>query len=37
VGPQWVELAERLKFLEEGRIKIAVLERDIETLLKEKD
>ena len=37
INPTWIELAEQLKFLEESRIKIALLEREIETLLKERD
>ena len=37
INPEWIELAEQLKFLDESRFKIAVLEREIETLLSEKD
>ena len=37
ISPTWIELAEQLKFLEESRVKIAILERDIESLIREKD
>jgi hypothetical protein len=37
ISPTWIELAEQLKFLEESRVKIALLERDIESLIREKD
>jgi len=37
ISPTWIELAEQLKFLEESRVKIAILERDIENLIREKE
>lgn len=37
ISPTWIELAEQLKFLEESRIKIGILERDIENLIREKE
>jgi len=33
ISPNWIELAESLKFLDESRLKISAMDKDIQSLL----